>query len=456
LSTREASFPAESVALPWSTRLRLLSASLFSAKRPLFALFQSVGIQVLITAINIATGVVTARLLGPEGRGEYAAVTLWPPLLATLAVAGLNSAVVFRMRRHPEAVDRIAGSALLVGGVSAVLMISLGLVLLPMFMSHYDPATVLFAQICLVSVFVNSTQNVIKQTFAGLAQFGRCNLTHLLPQLFHLIALLVLIPLSMMSARAAATALFVSGFVAVLVMLPSFIRAARPRLTRSFAELRQLLSYSSRAALMDVVFALATHADRLVLVPLLPASQLGFYAVAFSFSRIIQFVQPAILSVMLSHLSGQSEEGGKRVHDHACRFLLAALVLGCAVLWVAGEWLLVFTYGDEFGAAALVFRLLVIEASLGALSQITVQLFLSRDRPGVVSTIQVIVLVLSVAALLVLVPRYGLVGAAIGLLGAASVRWLLLLGAMRWVLGLPLPRLYPGRDDLIYLRGRLR
>jgi O-antigen/teichoic acid export membrane protein len=305
-------------------------------------------------------------------------------------------------------------------------------------------------------VLVNSTQNVIKQTFAGLGQYRRCNLAHLLPQLLHLIALLSIVPIAVMTSRYAALALFVSGFVAVLTMLPKFIRAARPQIAGSFSELRRLVSYSGRAALMDCVNAIASYADRLVLIPLLPASQLGFYAVAFSFSRVVQFVQPAIMSVMLAHLSGQTESAGKRLHDTACRFLLAGLLIGCALLWVAGERLLVITYGVEFAAATTVFRLLVIEASLATLSQVTAQFFLSRDRPGVVSTIQVIVLGVSIVALFTLVPRYGVAGAAVGLLGAGLIRWLLLLGALKQVLKLSLPRLYPSVDDLQFILRRLR
>ena len=76
---------------------------------------RSVGTQVLIVMMNLATGIITARLLGAEGRGVYVAITLWPPLLAMLATAGLNSAVVFRMRRNPGAPDAVAGAALLLG-----------------------------------------------------------------------------------------------------------------------------------------------------------------------------------------------------------------------------------------------------------------------------------------------------------------------------------------------------
>src|SRR3954452_23746026 len=82
--------------------LRQLAGRLWRGDRPLFALFQSLGAQVFITLINVVTGVITARLLGAEGRGIYAAVTLWPPLLASLATAGLGTAVVVRMRKAGE------------------------------------------------------------------------------------------------------------------------------------------------------------------------------------------------------------------------------------------------------------------------------------------------------------------------------------------------------------------
>ena len=197
------------------------------------------------------------------------------------------------------------------------------------------------------------------------------------------------------------------------------------------------------------------YSDRLVLVPLLSATELGFYAVAFSFSRVIQFVQPALQSIFLSHMSAQDAGQSKRIHDIATRFLLAALILGCGVLWLVGEWLLRFAYGADFASAVGIFRVLMIEASLSVLAQITVQLFLSRDRPGLVSGIQSVMLAVSFALLLWLVPLFGGMGAAIALAIAAAVRWAALLVAMRRVFGFALPRLWLNGEDLRYVRGLL-
>jgi O-antigen/teichoic acid export membrane protein len=453
--------PAESslngtVPLPLSARVLRLGASLLRGKRPVFTLFQAVGAQVLIAGINILTGIITARLLGPEGRGIFTAVTTWPQLLATLAFSGLNSAVVLRMRKAPEEAGRIGGGALLIVLAHAAIAIAAGWLLLPLFIGGYPAWVLWFARLCLISVLGNSIYMLMKQSFSGVGAFSEFNLANILSQLLYLVVLLVLIPFSAVTASSASLALLGGGALALFTMLPKFLRLVRPRFSGTLTEMRRLSSFWARAVVMDMVAALATFADRIVLIPMLTASELGFYAVAYSFSRTIQLVQPAITSVIFSHMAGQSESGGKQLHDYTLRFLLAGLVAGVAVLWAAGEPLLVFTYGAEFGAAKAVFRLLLVEASLGALSQVTMQLFLSRDRPGVVSTIQAVVLSVSVVALLVLVPRYGALGAAAGLLIAGTVRWILLLGSVKFILRLPPPRLHLGRDDFQYLLRRLR
>jgi antigen flippase len=443
-----------SVLQPRSRLARL--AALLRGDRPLVAMLRSAGTQALIVLMNMLTGIITARLLGPEGRGIYAAVTLWPPLMGMLATAGLGSAVIFRLRRYPDMQSSVAGAALLSGLVYAIVMIAVGAALLPLFMAQYSAGTLLFAQLCLVTVAFNATQIVMKQTFAGLGQYWYCNLTHLLPQLFHLLLLLAVMALTFMTPQFAVLALFGSSALAVVVMLPKFLRSARPRLAGVTGEVRALSSYSMRAAPTGLVSALLLFSDRLVLIPLLPARELGFYAVAFSFSRVIQFVQPALQSIFLSHMAAQEAGVARRIHDEASRVLLACLVPGCALLWIAGEWLLSIFYGAEFAAANWIFRILIVEASLSVLSQVTVQLFLSRDRPGLVSGIQGAILLVTFALLLVLVPAYGGLGAAIALASAGALRWIVLLVAMRRVLGGSLPRLWLNVADLRDLAARVR
>src|SRR5690349_13378859 len=49
--------------------------------------------QIGLLAIGALTGLLSARLLGPQGRGELAALTLWPLTLISLTHLGTNSAL---------------------------------------------------------------------------------------------------------------------------------------------------------------------------------------------------------------------------------------------------------------------------------------------------------------------------------------------------------------------------
>jgi antigen flippase len=436
--------------------MNTFATQVLRGERPLFAMFQTLGTQGLILCANLATGILMARLLGPEGRGEFAAVSLWPQLLAMLAVAGMNGALVYRLRRSPADASPIVGAALIAGSGFALLATIAGLFILPFALAQYSWTVIAFAQACLISVFVNTLTMIVKQACAGVGRFTRGNAANLLPQVMHLLVLLAVLPFATLTPTLAVLALLGAGLISLVLVLPGFWRALRPRFAGAWKELPALLSFSGRGSINDLVFALSMYLDRLVLIPLLPPAQLGLYVVAFSFSRLLQFAQTAITSVFLSQLSAVEPGEAKALHDRALRFLVASMAAACVVLWFVGEALLSFAFGADFVAANPIFRLLAAEAALGVFSQVTVQLFFARGRPGVVSAVQLGTLGLSLAGLVLLTPVYGVTGAATALVVAGAVRWIALLIAARVVLKQPFPRLLLGRDDLTYLSGRLR
>ena len=436
--------------------MNTFATQVLRGERPLFAMFQTLGTQGLILCANLATGILMARLLGPDGRGEFTAVSLWPQLLAMLAVAGMNGALVYRLRKSPADAPEIVGAALLAGSGFALLATIAGMIILPFALAQYDARVIWFAELCLISVFVNTLTMIVKQACAGVGRFARGNAANLLPQVMHLIVLLAVLPFAVLTPTLAVLALLGAGLISLLMILPGFWRALRPRFAGAWKELPALLSFSGRGSINDLVFALSMYLDRLVLIPLLPPAQLGLYVVAFSFSRLLQFAQTAITSVFLSQLSAVAPSEAAVLHDRALRFLVASMTAACIVLWFVGETLLSFAFGADFVAANPIFRLLAAEAALGVFSQVTVQLFFARGRPGVVSTLQLATLGLSLAGLLLLTPLYGATGAAVALAIAGAVRWIALLIAARVVLKQPFPRLLLGRDDLTYLSGRLR
>lgn len=425
------------------------------ADRPAFALLQSVGVQVAVLFVNLATGVVTARLLGPDGRGIFTAISTWPHLLSTMATAGLTSAMVFNLRRPNQDRGRIVGAGFTMGFGFAALAIAAGVVMLPHAMTQYDAGVTLMAQVCLLATFVNVTHIIYKQVFAGIGAYRAFNVAQVLPPAVYLTALLIFAATVGLDAKLAAVALLGGGALAVLAITPSALKAVAPQFKGIGSSVRDLWSFTRRAAGADFVGAISAYADRLLLIPMISAAELGLYVVAYSFSRTINVVQPAVSSVIFSSMSHRSEGAIKTMHDHAFRFALYGLLAVIGGLMLIDRPLLTLVYGAEFGRAAELFRVLILEAALGSLCYITSQVYLATDRPGYVSVVQSICFGVSVTAMLVLIPHMDALGAAYALLIAAVVRLVLLFGGMVFYLRLAPTRLWPAWSDIKYLRERL-
>ena len=80
---------------------------------------------------------------------------------------------------------------------------------------------------------------------------------------------------------------------------------------------------------------------------------------------------------------------------------------------------------------------------------------MALGRPGIVSILQAIGLGLSIPLMLVLVPRYGVMGAAVSLLISTSARLIFVYFGFAIFLKVRLPRLMPQLDDLKLLRSVL-
>jgi O-antigen/teichoic acid export membrane protein len=90
------------------------------------ATVQTLLVNILTLAINVGTGIITARLLAPDGRGMLAAMILWPQLLAGLLALGLPSALLYNVKRRPEIAHALVGAALITGAVMGVVAILVG------------------------------------------------------------------------------------------------------------------------------------------------------------------------------------------------------------------------------------------------------------------------------------------------------------------------------------------
>lgn len=89
-------------------------------RRGLRAVVQSVGSKSAILALQAGTGILTARTLGPAGRGELAAMILWPLFIASVTTLGVPSSLIYHLRSRAGARDRLVANGFAIAAVTGV------------------------------------------------------------------------------------------------------------------------------------------------------------------------------------------------------------------------------------------------------------------------------------------------------------------------------------------------
>lgn len=424
--------------------------------------------QASMTALNVVTGILSARLLGAEGRGVFAAVSFWPQLLGAIAIGGMPVAIVYLGRKFPQAYPALARASLGLGAIATLLATVIGLIIVPRMLESQGPEVATLGAVCTLFVFVNIGHMVCRQLLVARQSYRRFNLACWMPSFTFLVALLALHAAGRLDAWTAAVAVSASGLPVLIWLVWVVLKAGPLEPARGDGAvpddagapglagmIRELWRFGLRGTPGEVVMVLGQHIDRLILVALVAPAELGLYVVALSFSRLLLILQVSTSAVLLPSMAGRDRDDLKWLHDRAFWITMVGAGAAAGVAIIAGGPALRLFYGAEFEGARPIFQLLIIEAALACVAQVTSHLFQVIDRPGVPSTIQVCSFALALAGCAILVPTHGALGAAMAMLIATLGRLSMLLAVAGASpnLGLPLPTLPWRRPGSLAPRG---
>jgi O-antigen/teichoic acid export membrane protein len=415
------------------------------------AVAQSVATKLAIIGINAATGIITARALLPAGRGELAAMILWPVFLANTLTLGFPSALTFQMKSSPKRSSELLGAAFLLAILTSAMAIVLGLLFMHSWIPQYSSKTILYSQMLLMASPLTSLLNVGRGALLARGDFAAVNGLLACSPTLTLLLLIVLLLSHSLTPYSAAVAYAPVGILPVGWMMWRLWQLFRPSL-RSFRSSAQLLfSYGARSYGIDLCGTMALYVDQVLVVRFLMPDMMGIYVVALSLSRMLNVFHTSVVMVLFPRAVRQSPKIVREMTGRAMRMSTVLTASTGVCIAVLGAPLLSLLYGHEYRDAAPVLRILVAEVVLAGATLVLGQAFMALERPGIVTAFQVTGLLLVVPLMLILVPRYGIVGAGVALLLSTASRFLFVLVSFPLFLKIRIPHLFPGREDLLYM-----
>jgi O-antigen/teichoic acid export membrane protein len=310
----------------------------------------TVAASAMIMLCGVATGILSARLLAPAGRGALAAVLFWPQLIASLGLLSLPDALICRRGRRGADRQAIAATAAwLALGLAAACAVG-GALALPMLLPGAGAGALARAYLLafLPFHFLALTLLAVDQ---GDLRFARYNLVRLLPSHTYLASLLVLWALDAVSVATLVGATWLGTAVTAAVRLWQAREALRAR--PSPIEARALLALGARFHGAALLAALLGQADRFVVLTFWDDASLGLYAVALTLAGAgLNVVAAGFHVLLLPRLAAADRiEARRRILGQTLRYAMLLLTAGTMVLLALCPWLMPLLFGDAYAGA---------------------------------------------------------------------------------------------------------
>ena len=373
---------------------------------------------------------------------------MWPTICAIALTLGLPTALLYNLRRYPERGSQLFSAALLIGTGMGLLATLAGVLFIPRWLTQYPPAVVSAAQWLMLFSPLILLIAAFSAVLRAQEEFSAFNAVRYSQPILTLLILIVLALTHRLTPLNAALAYLLTYVPIFLWLIVRLSRVYRPMLRGFRGAFSSLTSYGVRSYGADMLGQLvAGQLDRVLVVGLLDPAAMGLYVVAVGVARTLDVFPSAVAFIVLPKAASRPVEEVVALVGRGVRVSISAALLAAAVLAILGPWALKLIYGQEFLGAVPVFRLLLAQAVLGGATWVLAQAFMASDRPGTVSVMQGIGVGLTVPLLMVLVPRYGLVGAGLAMLISTATRFVFVLANFPITLGVRPPGFMPRWSD---------
>ncbi len=395
----------------------------------LFNLTALVSAQALIKLINFAVSIAVVRYLGAQELGRYAYVLAFAYPFGVVADFGLASFAIREISREPvrgpEVVAGLRRAVLLLSGLGSVAMMSVAI------MAGHDTTTMLCMGLAALSMLLSAATTPFIVVLTAREDLHLVSVHRVVAStLVAIVTVIVLLQegasLGLLAVSAAVNGLMLvfARFLAGSAPSPPVVLSTRAR-----TMIRQALPFG----LLMLGYALYYRVDMIMLHWLREARDVGLYAAAYRFLDAVIILAASIggpFYPRLSSMVGRDPQGIRDLLEGTWKPLLA---LGLPVMlgtFFLAEPLTHVLFGEQFVEAGVVLKVLI----LGSLPLIWInipnQALLAADAVLPLARVYGLSVLINVLLNVVLIPRWGPVGAAVA---TVVCEWLNLVFVVRMV-----------------------
>jgi len=369
--------------------------------------------RIIIVFIAIASSIITARWLGPAGKGTFAVLWVIVGLGVQFGNFGFHASNVFFTAKDKKSVSNVASNSLCFGLIAGVIISSgiIGVFLKKPGLFGNIPFLLLLVTIVLIPFKL--ILYFFQHLFLGLKRV----LTYNSFELAERISLLAIVVVVLVLLKQGLFMLMLSVSVISGVLTIFFVIYTKRVTNFNFFTfdrilLRKMVGYGIKPYLANFFSFLMIRSDMLLVNYFKGANSSGIYSIAVNFADLLYLLPVTIGGMLFPIISANISDDGtftQRVSRHTV--LLMGII--CILMALICKPLILLMYGEQFALSALPFLWLLPGIFFLSLVTIYNSDLAGRGYPRFIIFTTAISFILNFGLNLFFIPRYGIIGAAI-------------------------------------------
>lgn len=359
--------------------------------------------------------VITARLLGPEGRGIIAAVTSWVGIFSTFGYLSLGQVALHRaskMRGEPW-LSTTLGSLLLIAGITT----SLGWIVV--LVCFYSSSGKIFNGLSagnLIIGFASLPFLIWEQHGSSLLMAINKLSVYNLAQIIARTVAIVLICLFLLGLQWGVNAVLLATLIAQIILASAGLNIlfanSETKILPELNTIKELLAGGIKLHLNAIGTFLFANANILMVQYYKGIEQTGHFQFAAQLSGILLIIPQSASMVLYEYISNLGADNAWTINKK----ILISLTIGMAAIAALSALvipsLIPFVAGNRFTPSISVFKILLITLIGQTFSAVMAPQWICRGLFFQASAITLALGIFSVALNYSLIPAYGMHGAA--------------------------------------------
>lgn len=403
-----------------------------TSARSVFA--KQVGVTFLSQGLSMVfmmiTAAITARWLGPVGKGEYALALMIPGVLQLVLGFGINASNVYFAGSGKVTVPKLAANGIIftLAGTILGFLIVIGLlkyhymsVIVPGVQIHFLLLGLLILPIYLLNANMTSLLLGLRH-MTGLAVLntGQAMLVPILSMIF-----IVWLRLGVPGAILASLGSNIALMVATVLVLRAKVGKNWYQWDRQVV--KPVMSYGMRAYVANLLQFFNYRLDTFIVNAFIGPGGVGIYASAVTLAELLWQLPNSVGMVVFPKAAGTDSESMNRFTPRLVLMVMGLSSLGALALLVFGKIIIQYLLSEAFLGAYLPMLVLLPGVVLLGAGKIISADISGRGFPQYNSFISGFSLVVTVVLDLLLIPRMGIIGAALASSVAYALTFILLL-----------------------------